>query len=269
MRLRAVAHIGRLQADGGGGEVALGVVAHHEGLFGGEAEFFERLEVVAGARLAARGVLPRGHQLKGHVEHVAPAHAALDARAREARVGEQRDAQAAVQYCLDGLVRPFARARGDEAVVLLGQDLALVKLDHVEDGGFEQGDSAAALQLIGEELAVGPHVALGALAVVELEHGAAHRGEHRHGALARRLREEVCLVERKNADERVQIDAEQRVVHVEDNRLELRHGRLPFLCDDHIYQLCPKTEMLRPRPAVFRPITSGAHFKLGTVPNLR
>ena len=54
MRLVAGAHVGRFEADRGGGEVALGVVAHHEGLLGGEAELGERIAVVIGAGLDTR-----------------------------------------------------------------------------------------------------------------------------------------------------------------------------------------------------------------------
>lgn len=72
----------------------------------------------------------------------------------------RRDAQAMVEHGLHRLVGSLARAGGDGPVVLLGQDLPLVEVEHVGDGGLEDGDAAAALDFIGEELAVGAGVPL-------------------------------------------------------------------------------------------------------------
>ena len=130
-----------------------------------------------------------------------------------------------VEHGLHRLVGSLARACGDGPVVLLGQDLPLVEVEHVGDGGLEDGDAAAALDFIGEELAVGAGVPLCAIAVVEGEHGRAEGGEERHDGFAGDLREQVRLVECEHADEGAEIDAEQRVVHVKDDGFESRHGR--------------------------------------------
>ena len=130
-----------------------------------------------------------------------------------------------VEHGLHRLMGSLARARGDGPVVLLGQDLPLVEVEHVGDGGLEDGDAAAALEFIGEELAVGAGVPLCAIAVVEGEHGRAEGGKERHDGFAGGLREQVRLVEREHADEGAEIDAEQRVVHVKDDGFESRHVR--------------------------------------------
>ena len=163
------------------------------------------LEVVAGARFTARRVLPGGHELEGHVEHVAPAHATLDAGAREARVGKKGDAHPAIEYGLNRLVGSLARTRGDEAVVLLGEDLALVELEHVEDCGLEQGHATAALNLIGEKPLVRPMSPSARSPLLSSNMALPTEVKSATVLLRAALGEKVCLIKCEHADEGVQV----------------------------------------------------------------
>lgn len=180
-------------------------------------------------------------------------------------LGEQRDAQAAVQQLPRRPVRPFARARGDEAVVLLGQGSRARKIHHVEDGGFEQGTPLRRSSSSAKNWRLVRMSPSARLPLLSPSMAPPIRGEHRHGALQRRPREEVRLVERKNADERVQIDAEQRVVHVEDNRLELAMGDSPSMRWPYL-SIAPKNRDAQPQTCRFPPHRSELHLKLGDSP---
>ena len=79
-----------MNAAGGTGEVALGVVAHHKDLVWLESHHLKLLEIVGGIGLAAGGVSHVRDELKGGVGQVAPAHAALDGPLRKAGVGKER-----------------------------------------------------------------------------------------------------------------------------------------------------------------------------------
>ena len=129
----------------------------------------EALKIIGGTRLAAGGVARVRHELKRHVVKAAPAHAALDAVAAEAGIGEKHDAQAPLKDGLERLMCAGAGSRGDDAVVLLGQDLALVVGEDVGDDGVGHGHAKAALHLVVQKRLVRPPVIVLARIVVKVE----------------------------------------------------------------------------------------------------
>ena len=208
----------------GRGEVSAWVVADHKDLLGLKAHLGDAGKVIVCRGLAARAVFHGGDQLKGHIEHIAPAHAALDARAAEAGVGEQRAAKTARGDRIDGLARALARTGVDDAVVFAGQNLALVVGKHICYDGVAQRNAAPALDLLLEECQIG--VIIVALSVVEGVERGAKRREHGKLALAGDVRQQRRLVACEDGNESAQVDAEQRIIHIENHGFE--HGYLPL-----------------------------------------
>ena len=216
----AVPHICGLDAAIEGGEVAFGVVADHEHFLRLEPHLLQVLEIVDRIGFAARRVLHGGDALERDVVESAPAHAAFDTGGRKARVGEERDTQAAIDDRLERLMGAFARARAYDGTVFERQDLALVVIERLENNGIVEVDAAIAQDALVEELAIGAVVGSGAHIAVECVHGAREPVSDIEGALAADAAHDVRDICRPQRAKRREIDAEQGIVHVENDGFE-------------------------------------------------
>lgn len=216
----SLANIGGLDTAGGAGEVALGVVAHHEDLVWLESHHLKLLEIVGGIGLAAGGVSHVRDELKGGVGQVAPTHAALDGSLRKAGVGEERAAQPCVPY---GLKRGVCARHGvgaDDVVILMRENFAIVVGKRLVDDRIGKADAAPALDLGAVELKIGAIVRAASAIGVEVDQDGA---EARHRAAAA-ASSDICKHRRDilkiAKDERVEVDAKKRLVHIENDCFE-------------------------------------------------
>ena len=118
---------------------------------------------------------------------------------------------------LDGA---FARSRVDDAAVLKRQDLALVIFEGIMDHRVVELDTAAAVHGVSEELPVGAVVGAGASVGVDVEQRPAKARGGRERTRATDLRQELGVVPTVEGDEGIEVDMEQRLVHIEDDGLE-------------------------------------------------
>ena len=167
----SLANIGGLDAAGGAGEVALGVVAHHEDLMRLESHHLKLLEIVGGIGLAAGGVSHVRDELKGGVGQVAPAHAAFDGPLGKTGVGEERAAQSCILYGLERGVCARHGFRIDHVIVLVRQDFAIVVGKRLVDEWVREANAAPALNLFLVKLKIGAIVRTVATIGVEVGPG--------------------------------------------------------------------------------------------------
>ena len=130
---------------------------------------------------------------------------------------------------LDRLAGALDGSRVDDAPGEAGDDLALVAVHEVVDDGVVEGDAAGREERLVEELLVGE----GVRAVLGVDgEEAAHEGDReRRRAHAGCLAEQARRARDVAGDERREVEAQQRVVQIEEDRLDhnrsLRGGAPP------------------------------------------
>lgn len=216
----SLANIGSLNAAGGAREVALGIVAHHKDLVWVESHHLKLLEIVGGIGLAAGGVSHVRDELKGGVGQVAPTHAALDCPLGKAGVGKERAAQSCVLYGLESGVCARHGVGVDDIVVLVRKHFAVVVGKRLVDEGIGKADAASALDLGAVKLKIGAVVRAASAVGVEVDQDgteACHRATSAASSDIREHRRDILKIAK---DERVEVDAKKRLVHIENDCFE-------------------------------------------------
>ena len=159
-------------------------------------------------------------ELKGGVGQVAPTHAALDGPLRKAGVGKERAAQPCVLY---GLKRGVCARHGvgvDDIVVLVRQDFAVVVGKRLVDKWVREANAAPALNLFLVELQIGAIIRAASAIGVEVDQDGAEACHRATVAVATDIREHRRDILKIAKDERVEVDAKKRFVHIENDCFE-------------------------------------------------
>lgn len=159
-------------------------------------------------------------ELKGDVGQVAPTHAALDGPLRKARVGKERATQPCVLY---GLERGVCARHGvgvNDIVVLVRKNFAVIVGKRLVDEGIGEADPASALDLFLVKLKIGSVVRAAAAIGVEVDQDGAEACHRATAAAAPDIREHRRDILKIAKDERVEVDAEKRLVHIENDCFE-------------------------------------------------
>lgn len=159
-------------------------------------------------------------ELKGGVGQVAPTHAALDGPLRKAGVGEERAAQACVLYGLKRGVRTRHGFRIYHVIVLVRQDFAVVVGKRLVDKWVREANAASALDLFLVKLKIGAIVRAAAAIGVEVDQDGAEACHRATAAAAPDIREHRRDILKISKDERVEVDAKKRFVHIENDCFE-------------------------------------------------
>ena len=218
-----MAHVGGGESDVGAREIAACVVADHKALLGDQPERRDGLLVVAGLRLEARRVAHVGNEVEVVRREPRPTQARRDAVAREHGVGGQRHGKAHLADASHAHVGAQLRDRTDETVVLARENLTVVVRDRVGDHGVVDGNPGEPAHAVGVDGLVG--VGVHAVAVAHREVALAHGPGHARGVHARDLAEKRAHVADVAGHEGGEVHAQERVVHVEQNRLD--HANIP------------------------------------------
>lgn len=160
------------------------------------------------------------HELKGGVGQVAPAHAALDGPLRKAGVGKERAAQPCVLY---GLKRGVCARHGvgvNDIVVLVRKNFAVVVGKRLVDEGIGEADATSALDLGAVKLKIGTVVRAAAAVGFEVDQDGAEARHRATAAAATDIREHRRDILKIAKDERVEVDAKKRFVHIENDCFE-------------------------------------------------
>ena len=159
-------------------------------------------------------------ELKGGVGQVAPTHAALDGPLRKAGVGEERAAQPCVLY---GLKRGVCARHGvgvDDVVILMRKNFAVVVGKRLVDKWVREANAASALDLFLVKLKIGAIVRAAAAIGVEVDQDGAEACHRATAAAASDIREHRRDILKIAKDERVEVDAKKRFVHIENDCFE-------------------------------------------------
>ena len=159
-------------------------------------------------------------ELKGSVGQVAPTHAALDGPLRKAGVGEERAAQSCVLY---GLKRGVCARHGvgvDDIVVLVRKNFAIVVGKRLVDEWVREANAAPALNLFLVELKIGAIIRAASAIGVEVDQDGAEACHRATVAAATDIREHRRDILKIAKDERVEVDAKKRFVHIENDCFE-------------------------------------------------
>lgn len=216
----SLANIGSLNAAGGAREVALGIVAHHKDLVWVESHHLKLLEIVGGIGLAAGGVSHVRDELKGGVGQVAPTHAALDGPLGKAGVGKERAAQSCVLYGLESGVCARHGVGVDDIVILVWKNFAVVVGKRLVDDRIGEADAASALDFGAVKLKIGAVVRAASAVGVEVDQDGAEACHRATAAAASDIREHRRDILKIAKDERVEVDAKKRLVHIENDCFE-------------------------------------------------
>lgn len=160
------------------------------------------------------------HEFKGGVGQVAPTHAALDGPLGKAGVGKERAAQPCVLY---GLERGVCARHGvgvNDIVVLVRKNFAVIVGKRLVDEGIGEADPASALDLFLVKLKIGAVVRAAAAIGVEVDQDGAEARHRATAAAAPDIREHRRDILKIAKDERVEVDAEKRFVHIENDCFE-------------------------------------------------
>lgn len=159
-------------------------------------------------------------ELKGGVGQVAPTHAALDGPLRKAGVGKERAAQPCVLY---GLERGVCARHGmgvDEFVILVRKNFAVVVGKRLVDEGIGEANPASALDLFLVKLKIGAIIRAASAIGVEVDQDGAEARHRATAAAAPDIREHRRDILKIAKDERVEVDAKKRLVHIENDCFE-------------------------------------------------
>ena len=159
-------------------------------------------------------------ELKGSVGQVAPTHAALDGALGKAGVGKERAAQPCVLY---GLERGVCARHGvgvNDIVVLVRKNFAVIVGKRLVDEGIGEADPASALDLFLVKLKIGAVVRAAAAIGVEVDQDGAEARHRATAAAAPDIREHRRDILKIAKDERVEVDAKKRLVHIENDCFE-------------------------------------------------
>lgn len=159
-------------------------------------------------------------ELKGSVGQVAPTHAALDGPLGKAGVGKERATQPCVLY---GLERGVCARHGvgvDEFVILVRKNFALVVGKRLVDDGVGEADTAPVLDLGAVKLKIGAIVRAAAAVGVEVDQDGAEARHRATAAATTDIREHRRDILKIAKDERVEVDAKKRLVHIENDCFE-------------------------------------------------
>ena len=160
------------------------------------------------------------HEFKGGVSQVAPTHAAFDGPLGKAGVGKERVAQPCVLY---GLERGVCARHGvgvNDIVVLVRKNFAFVVGKRLVDEGIGEAGPASALDLFLVKLKIGAVVRAAAAIGVEVDQDGAEACHRATAAAAADIREHRRDILKIAKDERVEVDAEKRLVHIENDCFE-------------------------------------------------
>lgn len=159
-------------------------------------------------------------ELKGSVGQVAPTHAALDGPLGKAGVGKERATQPCVLY---GLERGVCARHGvgvDEFVILVRKNFALVVGKRLVDDGVGEADTAPVLDLGAVKLKIGAIVRAAAAVGIEVDQDGAEARHRATAAATTDIREHRRDILKIAKDERVEVDAKKRLVHIENDCFE-------------------------------------------------
>ena len=159
-------------------------------------------------------------ELKGGVGQVAPTHAALDGPLRKAGVGEERAAQPCVLY---GLKRGVCARHGvgvDDVVILMRKNFAVVVGKCLVDDRIGEADAAPAFDLGAVKLKIGAVVRAASAVGVEVDQDGAEACHRATAAATSDVREHRRDILKIAKDERVEVDAKKRLVHIENDCFE-------------------------------------------------
>ena len=159
-------------------------------------------------------------ELKGGVGQVAPTHAALDGPLRKAGVGKERATQSCILY---GLKRGVCARHGvgvDDIVVLVRKNFAVVVGKRLVDEWVREANAAPALNLFLVELKIGTIIRAASAIGVEVDQDGAEARHRATVAAATDIREHRRDILKIAKDERVEVDAKKRFVHIENDCFE-------------------------------------------------
>ena len=159
-------------------------------------------------------------ELKGNIGQVAPAHAALDGPLGKAGVGKERATQSSVLYGLERGVRARHGVGVNDIVVLVRKNFAIIVGKRLVDDGIGEADTASALDLFLVKLKIGAVVRAAAAIGVEVDQDGAEACHRATTAAAADIREHRRDILKIAKDERVEVDAEKRLVHIENDCFE-------------------------------------------------
>lgn len=159
-------------------------------------------------------------ELKGSVSQVAPTHAALDGPLGKAGVGKERAMQPCVLY---GLERGVCARHGvgvNDIVVLVRKNFAVVVGKRLVDKWVREANAAPALNLFLVELKIGAIIRAASAIGVEVDQDGAEACHRATVAAATDIREHRRDILKIAKDERVEVDAKKRFVHIENDCFE-------------------------------------------------
>ena len=159
-------------------------------------------------------------ELKGDVGQAAPTHAALDGALGKAGVRKERAAQARVLYRLKRGVRTRHGFRIDYVIVLVRQDFAIVVGKRLVDEWVREANAAPALNLFLVELKIGAIIRAASTIGVEVDQNRAQACHRATAAAATDIREHRRDILKIPKDERVEVNAKKRFVHIENDCFE-------------------------------------------------
>lgn len=159
-------------------------------------------------------------ELKGGVGQVAPTHAALDGPLRKAGVGEERATQSCVLYSLERGVRARHGVGVNDIVVLVRKNFAVIVGKRLVDEGIGEADAAPALNLFLVKLKIGAIVRAAAAVGVEVDQDGAEACHRATAAASPDVREHRRDILKIPKDERVEVNAKKRLVHIENDCFE-------------------------------------------------
>ena len=159
-------------------------------------------------------------ELKGGVGQVAPTHAALDGPLRKAGVGEERATQSCVLYSLERGVRARHGVGVNDIVVLVRKNFAVIVGKRLVDEGIGEADAAPALNLFLVKLKIGAIIRAAAAVGVEVDQDGAEACHRATAAASPDVREHRRDILKIPKDERVEVDAKKRFVHIENDCFE-------------------------------------------------
>ena len=159
-------------------------------------------------------------ELKGGVGQVAPTHAALDGPLGKAGVGKERAAQSCVLYGLESGVCARHGVGVDDIVVLVRKNFAVVVGKRLVDEGIGEANAASALDLGAVKFKIGAVVRAASTVGVEVDQDGAEACHRATAAAASDIREHRRDILKIAKDERVEVDAKKRLVHIENDCFE-------------------------------------------------
>lgn len=159
-------------------------------------------------------------ELKGGVGQVAPTHAALDGPLRKAGVGKERATQSCVLYGLERVVCARHGMGVDGVVILVWKHFAVVVGKGLVDEGVGEANATPALNLGLVKLKIGAIVRAVAAIGVEVDQDGTEARHRATAAATSDIREHRRDILKIAKDERVEVNAKKRLVHIENDCFE-------------------------------------------------